>query len=475
MKNIVELWKRSAQRWATRPFLLESGHTWTYAQIDDRVKERHQLLLEKGVCPHHRVLHQGRNSVEWVVQMLATKACKATFVPISPDVASHSTHLLSIHKTVQHNTAPRGWEKVSASDLAVILFTSGTTATPKGVLLSENNLLSNLGMIDRRIPSEIISHRDRSFAFLPWCHSYGLVGEFLFLLSRGASLYLPSSKDPRTLVSEIRGARPTLLFTVPRMLEKIHHLSDSMWYLPHVVKKRLFFGPRVRYLSVGGAPVSTATLKFFQDKWTLPVFQGYGLTETGPMISLCSLERGRTGSCGPLLDEVSVDFRNGQMAVQSPSVSHGYCGEDNTIWRPEDKFTEDGWFLTGDAMRVDKEDDVYFEHRQSGLMKLPGGKFVDPVFLEKAILEIPGVEQAAVLGDLRLLLYAPRTAPTLDTLHHHLATRGFQRYEWPRKIVWLETPLSMEKGTLSLKQEPVRHVLEKMFSSSSNTTGIPRG
>jgi len=467
MKTIVDVFQRSVQRWGARPFLIEKGRTWTYCDMHHQVQ-----ALRPRFQPHQRVFYTGTNSVSFVATLLATRASGAVFIPLSPDLPVSKQESMTVMAGTPET--PKEWSDGSDDDpLALLLWTSGTTALPKGVLLSESNLVSNLAMIENRIPHAVLGETDRSYAFLPWCHSYGLVCELLFLMSRGASLVLPGTRDPRGYVGEIRRSRPTVLFTVPRFLEKIRQVCETRyWYLPSVLTKRAILGDRLRYMSVGGAVVRPDTLAFFRDAWDVPVFQGYGLTETGPMISLCAPgEYHNTGSCGQMLHGVRVRQGNdNELEVQSPSVCRGYLGPDNTVWRPSEKFLDGGWFSTGDVFRI-KENQLFFEHRRGGLWKLPGGKFIDPIFLEKTVLDMEGVEQACLLlhnEGLTLVLWAPeRRSRTraLEDIRAHLVSHGFQAYELPRRLVWLDNPLRFEEGTLSLKQEPVRHAVEHRIST----------
>lgn len=345
MKNIFHLFQKSAQRFPSRPFLVESGGQWTvtYADLEQQVLARRQTLHDQGLRPHCRWVHRSHNSVDFVRDMLAVNACGAAFVPLSPEIPTKTVEAVDrlVGPTLRGEW-PSGWRDRD-DPLSTILFTSGTSGTPKGVLLSQSNLFTNVAMIGQRIPETLVSHTDQSYAFLPWFHSYGLVCELLFLMSRGASLVLPTTRSPRLLVDGIRRVQPTLLFTVPRFLEKMEQVSKRYWYVPDFLKRRAMLGGRLRYLSVGGARVAPSTLAFFRQTWRTPVFQGYGLTETGPMVSLQS-PVGMANGCGRPLDGVTIRVgATGELELQSPSVCQGYLGSNNTVWRPPKSF----WRATG--------------------------------------------------------------------------------------------------------------------------------
>ena len=521
MKTIFGVFQSTVKRFPSRPFLVESGTTWTYADMEQNVLERRQELHQQGLLPHHRYLYKGYNSVGFVTDMLAVSAHHATFVPISPDlpgttvdviqnlVQSRDKNICDLQQPqAMPQALPRGWVGPEDDGLSTILFTSGTTSEPKGVLLSHTNLMSNLGMVGKRIPDNIVSHEDHSYAFLPWFHSYGLVCELLFLMSRGASLVVPERRGPRHLIEEIRCVNPTLLFTVPRFLEKVEQVSSAYWFIPDFLKKRAMLGSKLKYVSVGGARVEATTLSFYRDRWNIPVFQGYGLTETGPMVSLSSLEDAvdpnLETSCGSPLDGVFVRVHKhtGELEISSPSVCQGYLGPGNSVWRPPDKFLDDGWFRTGDVMGVNSSDcrtsdcrtsdyrtsdcrsdmtaspqRLVFRHRQSGLWKSPTGKFLDPSHIEKTLLGMKGVEQVAIIGNgkpyIKAVLFLSAslrkagknndTMMMLRNVQEHLRQHGFQNHEIPLEIIVVDTPFSVQENTLSIKQEPKRHVLESMY------------
>jgi long-subunit acyl-CoA synthetase (AMP-forming) len=475
--------------------------------MEQNVLERRQQLHQQGLLPNHRYLYKGYNSVGFVTDMLAVSAHDATFVPVSPDLPVTTVeairNLVQPHdknKNTRSLQAPQALPLSLQDGLSTILFTSGTTSEPKGVLLSHTNVVSNLDMVGKRIPEDVVSHEDHSYAFLPWFHSYGLVCELLFLMSRGASLVIPDKKDPRYLLQEMRRSKPTLLFTVPRFLEKVEQVAKRYWFIPDVVKKRAMLGSKLNYISVGGAPIDATTLSFYRDRWNIPVFQGYGLTETGPMISLSSLEDAvdpNLGtSCGSPLDGVFVRVHKttGELELKSSSVCQGYLGPDNSVWRPPDKFLDDGWFRTGDVMGVHQSDyrsdcrsdyrsdyrsdksspqRLVFRHRQTGLWKSPTGKFLDPTHIEKTLLGMKNVEQVAIIGNgkpyIKAVLFLSASSRVFDNndllqnIRVHLQSQGFQNHEIPQEIIVVEKPFSVQDNTLSIKQEPKRHVLESMY------------
>lgn len=474
--HLFHLFQKTVDRFPSRVFLRwnRGQRVWTYENIFNEVLEKKRELQHQGLRSGHRLLFTGHNSPHFVVSMLAASATGATFVPLSPD--------LSIGVRNQIHDLVRPFGSVAAettppdplpSPPPLILFTSGTTATPKGVILTSQNIVSNLDMIARRIPEDVIDCYDHSFAFLPWFHSYGLVCELLFLMTRGASLYLPCSTEPRTFFPEIRLASPSLLFTVPRLLQKtIDAARCKLWFLPSFVQKRLLFGKNLRWISTGGAPCPRSVHDHFKTEWGIPVLQGYGMTEASPMVSLASPIDDSVGSlgpgaanemahCGKPLEGVRVIFGpDGRLRIKGPNLSPGYLGSGNVVERPAARFDPDGWFDTGDRCEL-LEDRLVFRSRDALLYKLANGKFVDPVHMENSLAELPLIQQVAVIQSNDLSIVAvvfPQTLspPTLETLQNHLRSRGFEQYEMPVRMITRTRPFSTEEGTLTLKQEPNR-------------------
>jgi len=479
MKNIFTLFSRTVETNPGRIFL-SSGHArLTYNDVYKKVKTKVNDLREQGLRPHHRLLYPSTHSVDFVVHMLASWKCGATFVPLSPDFSSRlQTKIKDVVRpfgSIDPETRPLDGLSEQCAP-AVILFTSGTTSEPKGVVLTHQNILSNLDMIDAYVPDDVISFYDASFSFLPWYHSYGLVGELLFLMSRGATLHFSNERDPKKIVRQIRQSKPTLLYTVPRFLEKIKHASDNaLWWVPKQLQKPILFGKNIRIMSVGGAYCSPHTITFFNDSFRIPVLQGYGLTETSPMISLTTLKDfndGTTGSCGrpfPQLETLIHD--DGELLVRGPNVTPGYLGKDNTIIRPPERFLDDNWYRTGDCVQQ-TDGFLYFQNRLSGLWKCANGKFIDPVHIETCLLELSCIEQAVVLQNKEQLelfvfgkgLHNNNKDTLLHEVHTHLKAHHFQSHEIPVCLHILQRPLSIRDGTLSLKFEPVRHAIQHMYT-----------
>jgi long-chain acyl-CoA synthetase len=318
--------------------------------------------------------------------------------------------------------------KPAPADVACIIYTSGTTGNPKGVLLTHNNISSNLNAIHDIFP---ITSSDRSLSFLPWAHVFGQTVELHALLSAGASIGICEAVDK--IIDNLAEVQPTLLFSVPRIFNRIYasvqkqigarpaaiqkmvkiamgarkkqrdggELGLSEGLVTALVDKVVFtkvrarFGGRLRYAFSGGAAISTEVAEFI-DGLGITVYEGYGLTETSPIISANWPGSRRIGSVGKVVPHVRVEISaEGEIIVYGPNVMKGYHN------RPEENaavFTPDGGFRTGDMGKF-THGFLYITGRIKEQYKLENGKYVVPTPIEENIKLSPMVANAMVYGD----------------------------------------------------------------------------
>ena len=328
--------------------------------------------------------------------------------------------------------------KVEKDDVACFIYTSGTTGDPKGVMLSHGNIVSNV-LACRGLMK--VGADDRSLSFLPWAHVFGQTGELQYLFLEGASLALCESVDK--LIDNLAEVHPTMLMSVPRIFNKLYtavqkQLSDKPTLVQALVraalkakvkqrdghrlslaegislgladrlvfsKVRARFGGRLKYAMSGGAALSREVAEFI-DSIGITVFEGYGLTETSPVVSVNYPGHRRFGTVGPVVRNVKVIIdgadgkpnKDGEIIVYGPSVMLGYHNRDaeNAAVR-----TADGGFKTGDLGRLDEDGFLYITGRIKEQYKLENGKYVVPTPLEEQIKLSPLVANVMVYGDNR--------------------------------------------------------------------------
>ncbi len=335
-------------------------------------------------------------------------------------------------------------KSVDEGTLATVIYTSGTTGEPKGVMLSHRNLVSNA--LDCASLFEFNPGKDVALSYLPPSHVFERMLLYLYLYVGNCIYYAESIEAlPQNLIE----VKPHLMTTVPRMLEKAfekaQHVVQSLpWYKRFVFKwaidlalkynpekkmplgyriKRSFasalvyktlrhaFGGRIRYIISGGAALRPDLAQIFCAAG-VTVLQGYGLTETSPVISVNRLERNRIGSVGPAIPNVSVKISgDGEILVDGPNVMMGYF---RNAAATAATFSA-SWFKTGDIGYLDKDGYLFVTDRKKDLLKTSGGKFIAPQEIESLLSRSLYVDKAIVVGDQRKFASA-LIFPNVDAL-----------------------------------------------------------
>ena len=319
-------------------------------------------------------------------------------------------------------------EKITYEDLATIIYTSGTTGTPKGVMLSHRNILSN---VMASIPCFPPGDELRSLSFLPLNHIFERMVTYLYLF-RGTSIYYAESLD--TIADNLKEVKPNMFTTVPRLLEKVydrimqkgneltgtkrklffwaHGLAEKFeinknlgaWYnfKLSIANKIIFskwregLGGNLKCVVTGGAACQVRLIRIFTAA-RIPIMEGYGLTETSPVISVNRYqESGRAfGTVGPLIDDVQVKIaEDGEILCKGPNIMMGYYK------RPDLTAQDivDGWFHTGDIGILTQQNFLKITDRKKELFKTSGGKYVAPLAIENKLKESPFIEQVMLVG-----------------------------------------------------------------------------
>jgi long-chain acyl-CoA synthetase len=329
---------------------------------------------------------------------------------------------------------------VDGSDLAGLIYTSGTTGKPKGVMLTHSNISSNLNALAVIFPLE---EEDRSASFLPWAHSFGQTVELNALVFFGASTGITSAK---TLVRDMPEIRPTILVSVPKVFNSVYDGIQKKMEAEGGVTKKIFdlavsngrkreqmakrgqksqwvdiqnniydklvftkvraaFGGRLRYAFSGGAAISTEVAEFI-SLVGITVYEGYGLTETSPIVTCNVKGARRIGSVGRVIPKVTVEIDTdvtgdpevGEIVVHGPNVMKGYyhLPEAN-----EEVFTGNHGFRTGDLGHVDDDGYLFIRGRIKEQYKLENGKYVVPSPIEEQLQLSGYIMQAMVYGEQR--------------------------------------------------------------------------
>lgn len=319
-------------------------------------------------------------------------------------------------------------EKIGYEDLATIIYTSGTTGTPKGVMLSHRNILTNVMAC---IPCFPPGDKMRSLSFLPLNHIFERMVTYLYLF-RGTSIYYAESLE--TIGENLKEVKPNMFTTVPRLLEKVydkimqkgselsgtkkklfywaHDLATKFeinknlgfWYnLKLGIANKLIFskwreglGNNLKCIVTGGAACQVRLIRIFTAA-RIPIMEGYGLTETSPVVSVNRFqEEGRRfGTVGPLIDGVQVKIaEDGEILCKGPNIMMGYYK------RPDLTAQDivDGWYHTGDIGTLSEDNYLKITDRKKELFKTSGGKYVAPLPIENKLKESPFIEQVMLIG-----------------------------------------------------------------------------
>lgn len=316
-------------------------------------------------------------------------------------------------------------DSISEDDLVSIIYTSGTTGKPKGVMLTHKNIVSDVLGCEDRIPHK--DSKNKGLSFLPLCHVYERMIIYLFT-TNGISIYFAESNEK--LSENLKEIKPQYMTVVPRMVEKVYDaiykrgteagglkskiflwsikvaekykIGDSK-SLAHIIADKLVFskwreglGSNIITLVSGSAALSKRLNTMFHAAG-IPILEGYGLTETSPVIAVNSFEHTKIGSVGRPIKNIDVKIQeDGEITVKGPTVTQGYYKDEK---QTREAFTEDGYFKTGDIGILDKDNFLFITDRKKEMFKTSGGKYVAPQVIENLAKASQFIEQIMVVGD----------------------------------------------------------------------------
>jgi long-chain acyl-CoA synthetase len=283
------------------------------------------------------------------------------------------------------------------SSLATIIYTSGTTGNPKGVMLTHGNLLCNA---KSTCDISFVSMDDVLMSWLPYSHIYARTVDHYLTSIGGLTVVLAESVD--TLMDNIKQVQPTWLTAVPRVYEKVWNAVGTLDQETRASALHTIFGSRIKQLTSGGAPLPRYIAEGFFESG-IPLLEGYGLTETSPVIAFNSMENYRLGSVGQALGDVEVQISDaGEILTKGPHVMTGY-------WKNPDSTAEtivDDWLHTGDVGRLDEDGYLFITDRMKDLFVTSAGKNIAPAELERILSRDEYIDQAVVYGDGRQFVSA---------------------------------------------------------------------
>ena len=512
-------------RHAARPMQTARGRTWTYAEGAAAIHGVARRLLELGVKPGDRVGLIADNSPRWLHAYAGILAAGGIVVPRGTDLGAEELGHILDHSGCEVVLAgteavadriPRGRrvlrldgddfpapEAPSASDLegyaalrgptdlAVILYTSGTTGRPKGVMLEQRNIAHNIRVLP---PIVGIEPGDVWVSVLPSWHTFEQTVE-LVGLSTGCQIVY---SDKRHLRDDLREHRPHYFASVPRIWETIHkgaldaikkrgklasflfdatYAGSRMWRqgnplgLPlHLLGRKLFYGKiaqatggRLKFAISGGGAILPHVDQFFSNVG-IPLLVGYGLTETAPVAALRDPKDNVIGTIGRAAPETELRISpQGTIQVRGPQVMRGYYKDEEltrTVLDP------DGWFETGDLGRLTEKGDLVFVGRAKETIVLSGGENVEPEPIESALLKTGLFQQVMLVGQDRktvAALVVPEAHATDAQIHDALKRHtgvpgGFRTFEAVHRFARVEA-FTPENGlltaTLKMRRNPI--------------------
>lgn len=454
---------------------------WITTSTEDYVKKIRLTslgLIKLGIQPGDKVGIISNNRPEWHVLDMAILQIGAINVPIYPTISEEDytyifndagikmcftsseelyrkvsnifdkvDSLKSVY-TIEQVEGATNWEEIfsnadtsledeltkrknqiKSEDLATLIYTSGTTGKPKGVMLSHNNLISNVLASVSRLP---VHHQAKALSFLPICHVYERMLTYVYQYV-GVSIYFAESLE--TIGDNLKEVKPDVFTAVPRLLEKVYDKimakgseltgikrklffwavelgeeydvkGKSAWYKFKLkIARKLIFskwqealGGNCKAVASGSAALQPRLARIYLAAG-IPIMEGYGLSETSPVISVnCEVNDGvRIGTVGRVLENLEVKIaEDGEILVKGPSVMMGYY---NLPEKTREELTEDGWFHTGDIGLFEEGEYLKITDRKKEIFKTSGGKYIAPQVMENKFKESRFIAQIVIIGE----------------------------------------------------------------------------
>ena len=512
--TLYEIVKHSVAKFSERiAFSMIGGEDVSYKEVGERVERVQELLLNAGVNAGDKVAILSSSMPNWGVAYFAVTTAGMVAVPILPDFTGAELDLIIEHSeakailvsdklytklsketldkmnivirtkglnVISQNVKETGSKREpKPEDLAVIIYTSGTTSKPKGVMLTHYNISAQTTIIP---PLFDYNENDVLLSILPLAHTYECTLGMIYPFSRGAHIhYMDRPPTASALMPALAKVRPTVIASVPLIMEKVYRgkvlpkfqkskimrtLYGWNWsrkMLHKIAGKQLkkLFGGRMRFFAIGGAKFDSEAERFLLEAG-FPYGIGYGLTETAPLIAGAVGKMVRIGSTGPSLPAVQIRLDNvnpetgqGEIVVKTPCCMVGYYKNEQAT---KDAFTEDGWFRTGDLGAIAEDGWIFIKGRLKNMIVGPSGENIYPEDIEEVLNSNRFVAESVVTeedGKLIALVHFDTSAleEAYDEFKHKMAVSKEQ------------TALKMEE----IKRELLEYVNSKVNRFSKIT------
>ncbi len=439
--TLGELVRNSVEQFAPRvAFSMFEGDDVTYAEAGRRIEKVREILTGAGLSAGDKVALLSSSMPNWGICYFAVTSAGMTVVPILPDFSGEELDMIIGHSEAkallvsdklftklskstierlnvvvrtknlgiisQHVHGQGTVAEPKPDDLAAIIYTSGTTSKPKGVMLTHAALCAQVRLSSSIFP---IDGNDVFLSVLPLSHTYECSIGLIYPFSMGSRVvYMDRPPTASALMPALRSVRPTVMLIVPLIIEKIYRHqvlakfnSTRFWrllyrigftrrYLHRVAGKKLMklFGRRLRFLGIGGSKLDSQAEKFLLESG-VPYAIGYGLTETAPLLAGAAPSQVRLGSTGPQapgvtlrLENINPETRQGEIVAKTPSIMLGYYKNPEAM---AEVFTADGWFRTGDLGEFDEDGWLYIKGRLKNMIVGPCGENIYPEDIESVL------------------------------------------------------------------------------------------
>ena len=480
--TLYEIVKHSVEKFSQRiAFSMIGGEDVSYKEVGERIEKVQDMLLNAGVNAGDKVVILSSSMPNWGISYFAVTTAGMIAVPILPDFTPAELDLIIEHaeakailvsdklytklsketiekmnivirtkglNIISQNVEARGQKRIpEPDDLAAIIYTSGTTSKPKGVMLTHYNISAQTTIIP---PLFEYSENDVLLSILPLAHTYECTLGMIYPFSRGAQVhYMDRPPTASALMPALAKVRPTVIASVPLIMEKIYRGKILPTFQKKAITRKLYgwdwsrkilhriagkqlmklFGGRMRFFAIGGAKFDSEAERFLYES-KFPYGIGYGLTETAPLVAGCVGDMVRIGSTGPALpavqirlDDINPETGQGEIVVKTPCCMKGYYKNEEAT---KAVFTEDGWFRTGDLGAISEDGWIFIKGRLKNMIVGPSGENIYPEDIEEVLNSNRFVAESVVTeedGKLIALVYFDTTAleEAYDEFKHKMA------------------------------------------------------